>query len=228
MLAGDTREHDMSFLDYSFAADIAPDASVLLFDEEGEAGGANYTVFVRKSDHSPSCASARGTRWRSRRTASGRSRCRPPRTRPSCCLPTGTGDTRRSRRRALTGAGGGLAARQRERGLSRHRRRTRTRLYAQAVDAQKAETVTPEGTWSRSRALPSRRTGSGCAIQSTARRLFPMDGGAGAAIAGVEPGEFPLRFLATERPSTSGSAARCRRAHAARDRERQARGPSRA
>ena len=43
----------MSFLDYSFAADLSPDAQTLLFDEEGEAGGANYTVFVRKSDRSP-------------------------------------------------------------------------------------------------------------------------------------------------------------------------------
>ncbi len=53
MLQGDTRERDMSFLDYSFAADLTPDAGVLLFDEEGEAGGANYTVFVRKADGSP-------------------------------------------------------------------------------------------------------------------------------------------------------------------------------
>ena len=43
----------MSLLDYSFAADIAADGRTLLFDEEGEAGGANYTVYLRKSDRSP-------------------------------------------------------------------------------------------------------------------------------------------------------------------------------
>ena len=53
MLQGDTRERDMSFLDYSFAADMSADGRLLLFDEEGEAGGANYTVYLRKSDHSP-------------------------------------------------------------------------------------------------------------------------------------------------------------------------------
>ena len=42
MLQGDTRESDMSFLDYSFAADMGVDSRALLFDEEGEAGGANY------------------------------------------------------------------------------------------------------------------------------------------------------------------------------------------
>ena len=53
ILAGDERERDMSFLDYSFASDLAADGKTLLFDEEGEAGGANYTVFLRKSDRSP-------------------------------------------------------------------------------------------------------------------------------------------------------------------------------
>ena len=53
MLQGDTRESDMSFLDYSFAADMGVDSHTLLFDEEGEAGGANYTVYLRKSDRSP-------------------------------------------------------------------------------------------------------------------------------------------------------------------------------
>ena len=52
----------MSFLDYSFAADISPDARVLLFDEEGEAGGANYTVFLRKSDRLPGRPARRGER----------------------------------------------------------------------------------------------------------------------------------------------------------------------
>ena len=53
MLPGDTRKRDLSWLDYSFVADIAADGQTLLFDEEGEGGGANYTVYLRKADGSP-------------------------------------------------------------------------------------------------------------------------------------------------------------------------------
>ncbi|MDQ5871634.1 MAG: serine/threonine-protein kinase, partial [Acidobacteriota bacterium] len=53
LLQGDPREKDLSWLDYSFVADISPNGQTLLFDEEGEAGGANYTVYIRKADRSP-------------------------------------------------------------------------------------------------------------------------------------------------------------------------------
>ena len=49
LLPGDARERDLSWLDYSFVGDISADGHTLLFDEEGEAGGANYTVYLRKS-----------------------------------------------------------------------------------------------------------------------------------------------------------------------------------
>jgi Tol biopolymer transport system component len=53
MLPGDARERDLSWLDYSFVGDISADGRTLLFDEEGAAGGANYTVYIRKADRSP-------------------------------------------------------------------------------------------------------------------------------------------------------------------------------
>ena len=53
MLPGDTRERDLSWLDYSFVGDISVDGHTLLFDEEGAAGGPNYTVYIRKADRSP-------------------------------------------------------------------------------------------------------------------------------------------------------------------------------
>jgi serine/threonine protein kinase/Tol biopolymer transport system component len=53
MLPGDSRERDLSWLDYSFVGDISVDGQTLLFDEEGAAGGANYTVYIRRADRSP-------------------------------------------------------------------------------------------------------------------------------------------------------------------------------
>ena len=92
MLHGDTRERDLSLLDYSFVGDLSPDGKTLLFDEEGEAGGANYTVYppqVRPLAGRP--PRRRATRWRSRPTRSGRSRCLPAPNSPLILLPTGDG-----------------------------------------------------------------------------------------------------------------------------------------
>ena len=51
--AGENRERDLSWLDYSDPGDISADGKWLLFDEEGDGGGPNYSIFVRKMDGSP-------------------------------------------------------------------------------------------------------------------------------------------------------------------------------
>ena len=38
MTADDTKQHDLSWLDYTYPADISPDGKTLLFDEEGGGG----------------------------------------------------------------------------------------------------------------------------------------------------------------------------------------------
>ncbi len=44
-----TKEQDFSWLDYSFPAELSADGKRLLFDEEGVGGGANYSVYLRKT-----------------------------------------------------------------------------------------------------------------------------------------------------------------------------------
>ena len=61
MTADDAKQHDLSWLDYTYPADISPDGKTLLFDEEGgggsldysKSGGLSYAVYVRKTDGSP-------------------------------------------------------------------------------------------------------------------------------------------------------------------------------
>jgi serine/threonine protein kinase/Tol biopolymer transport system component len=57
---GQNKELDLSWLDYSYPADLSQDGETLLFDEEGEGGGTYgkggawaYTVYLRKTDGSP-------------------------------------------------------------------------------------------------------------------------------------------------------------------------------
>ncbi len=50
---GETRERELSWLDYSLVRDISADGRAILFVEGGEGGGPDYSVFLRKTDGSP-------------------------------------------------------------------------------------------------------------------------------------------------------------------------------
>ncbi len=51
--AGDAKEVDLSWLDWSLMSDISQDGRTVLFSEAGEGGGKGYSVYVRAIDGSP-------------------------------------------------------------------------------------------------------------------------------------------------------------------------------
>jgi Tol biopolymer transport system component len=61
LYANDTKQHELSWLDYTYPADLSADGKTLLFDEEGGGGaldyskssGLTYAVYIRKTDGSP-------------------------------------------------------------------------------------------------------------------------------------------------------------------------------
>lgn len=67
--AGDTHERDLSWLDYSYPADLSKDGKSLLFDEEGMGGGLSYghegglayAVYLRSTDGSPAVLLGEGS-----------------------------------------------------------------------------------------------------------------------------------------------------------------------
>jgi Tol biopolymer transport system component len=50
---GEKGEHDVSWFDWSRTQALSSDGQWMLFDEEGEGGGHDYTVYIRKTDGSP-------------------------------------------------------------------------------------------------------------------------------------------------------------------------------
>ncbi len=48
LVSAESKERDLSWLDYSYPSDLSPDGKVLLFTEAGEGGGPNYSVYQRK------------------------------------------------------------------------------------------------------------------------------------------------------------------------------------
>ena len=53
MSAGSIKERDLSWLDWSAPKDLSLDGKQLLFTESGEAGGENYSTYIRGTDGSP-------------------------------------------------------------------------------------------------------------------------------------------------------------------------------
>jgi eukaryotic-like serine/threonine-protein kinase len=53
LIAGEPRERDFSWLDWTIPDDISPDGSFFVFHEAGAGGGGNFAVFKRKIDGSP-------------------------------------------------------------------------------------------------------------------------------------------------------------------------------
>jgi eukaryotic-like serine/threonine-protein kinase len=51
--AGDNKERDLSWMDWSAPKDLSSDGKTLLFTESGEAGGENYASYLRQTDGSP-------------------------------------------------------------------------------------------------------------------------------------------------------------------------------
>jgi eukaryotic-like serine/threonine-protein kinase len=50
---GETRERSLSWFDWSLLTDMSADGKTIVFSETGEAEGANYSIFLRKTDGSP-------------------------------------------------------------------------------------------------------------------------------------------------------------------------------
>jgi Tol biopolymer transport system component len=197
LMRGDTRERDMSFLDYSFAADLSSDAQTLLFDEEGEAGGANYSVHLRQADQSPVVRLGEGNALALSPDGKWALSMLPAPNSPFLLLPTGTGERRQI---PTVGVGAEQAATWfpdsknflfagREEGHG-------VRVYSQSIEGGKPRPVTPEGIIP---ALP------GFAISSDGLQLgavgpdhkmaiFPMGGGSARPVPGALEGEYPLRF----------------------------------
>jgi Tol biopolymer transport system component len=196
LLQGDSRERDLSWLDYSFVADISPDGQTLLFDEEGEAGGANYTVYIRKADRSPVVKLGEGAalslsmdgRWALAGLSSPSS--------SFMLLPTGAGEPKRLEVQGVSPSqaaawlpNGNLlfAGNEPNRGV---------RLFVQSIDGGKPRPITPEGVGTAFPGFAISPDGKSVAAIGSDRRgmLFQIDGGASRPISGIVDGEFPLRF----------------------------------
>jgi len=101
MAPGGKEEHELGWFGWSELRDISPDGHKILFEEEGEGGGGNYTVFLRDTDGSPPARIGEGlamaispdAKWAVARAAKGG---------PLNLIPTGSGESKQLTHDAVT------------------------------------------------------------------------------------------------------------------------------
>src|ERR1700728_2235168 len=101
---GGKEEHELGWFGWSELRDISGDGRKILFEEEGDGGGPNYTVFLRDTDGSPPARIGEGiamaispdTKWAITRRAKGG---------PLNLVPTGAGESKQLTHDAVTYGG---------------------------------------------------------------------------------------------------------------------------
>jgi Tol biopolymer transport system component len=193
-MAGESRERELSWLDYSFLRDLSADGSTLLFDEQGEGGGAEGSVYIRRTDGSAAIRLGEGVslalspdgRWALAMTLS------PSRLR---LLPTGPGDAKDLTQPGLTYQyGAGFLPDGRHIVFRANEAGHGPRYFVQDLEGRgKPRPFSPEGVGGAMSATPDGRFVSGTG-EDGRYVLFPVDGSAPRPLPGLEPGDVPLQW----------------------------------
>ena len=198
-LAGEAKDRDLSWLDWSVATDLTPDAKTLLFFESGEGAGAGYSVYVRKTDGSPAVRLGEGApgtlspdgKWVPAVLHLG--------DKPEMALyPTGAGEARKLPRTGLNldrptwlADGRSLLFNANEPGHG-------ARVFVQDVAGGAPRPITPEGYRSRGKVSPD---GKSFAAWGPDGRLYlcPVAGGEPTPLTGLTARDIPTRWAADGR-----------------------------
>jgi eukaryotic-like serine/threonine-protein kinase len=196
-VAGEEKERDLSWLDWTIASDLSKDGKTVLFSESGEGGGPDYSVYLRATDGSPPVRLGEGLSSNLSPDGKWAITLRHASTQPEIVLlPTGAGEARRLPSGGLIvdradwlpdGKSIVLMAREAGRG---------TRVYVQDLVGGQARPVTPEGyRLFRKTVSPDGR--SFVALGPDKRiYLYPLGGGEPAPIPGFADLDIPAQWSA--------------------------------
>ncbi len=199
LVPGDTKERDLTWLDYSVAADISADGKTLLFTEQGFAGGPQYAVYIRGTDGSPAIRLGKGNAQEL--SPDGKWALAIDLTPPTqiVLLPTGAGEAHPLPRHTIQGFqwagwlpdGQSILFTGSEPGRG-------ARIYLQSLAGGPPRAVTPEGAITQDHTISpdGRFVAAGTENES---HIYPLAGGEPRPIPGIEVNEFPIRWSADGR-----------------------------
>jgi serine/threonine protein kinase/Tol biopolymer transport system component len=207
LFANDPKQHELSWLDYTYPSDLSADGKTLLFDEEGGGGaldyskssGLTYAVYIRKTDGSPAVLLGEGGavslspdgKWAIAQTQESPSQFR--------LLPTGAGEPRDLTKDNINHSwahwfpdGKRLLFAADEPGKG-------VRFYVYDTGSGKTDVISPEGVNGTSFAIsPDSLQIAGIGPDKKGY-MYPTAGGEAHLIPGLNPGEQPITFSADGR-----------------------------
>jgi Tol biopolymer transport system component len=197
---GETKERDLSWLDWTQPIALSDDGRTILFTEEGEGGGPGYGVFLRKTDGSP--AVRLGTGEGMALSPDGRSviaQQLDPSPSQFLLLPTGAGQARALTADNITHFTAGFVPDGKRFVFTGFKPDRPPRVWVQAIDGGAPTPVTPEG-FTGSLVTPDGTKVMG-RDRAGERQLFPLDPKSGSPepVRFVEPAEGVVRFTADGR-----------------------------
>jgi eukaryotic-like serine/threonine-protein kinase len=202
MTTDETRQHDLSWLDYTYPAGLSSDGKMLLFDEEGgggslaysKSGGLSYAVYIRNTDGSPAVLLGEGGAVAL--SPDGKSVIAQTQDSPSQLrlLTTGAGEPKDLTKDNINHSWAEWFPDGKRVLFSGNEPGKGVRLYVYDPAAGKNVPITPEGVSGTSFVIsPDSQTVAAIGPDQKGY-LFPVGGGEPRVIAGLDPGEQPITF----------------------------------
>jgi eukaryotic-like serine/threonine-protein kinase len=199
---GENKERDLSWLDYSYPADISADGKTVLFDEEGVGGGVQYgneqeltyAVYIRNTDGTPAIRLGEGganalspdQKWVVAQTPRSPEQLR--------LLPTGAGETKPLTNDSINHQWARWFPDGKRFVFSGNELEHGVRLYVQSASGGKPQAISPEGVDANSFSVsPDGQMVAGIGPDQKGYLYFPA-GGEPKLIAGLEAGELPITW----------------------------------
>jgi Tol biopolymer transport system component len=188
---GQTKEQDLTYLDFSAIRALSPDGRMLLFDESGEAGGTAGVAYLRKMDGSPPLRLADATSLSLSSDGKWVLALTPPRSFQFLVVPVGTGESRTLPLMTLSIQWGNWLPNKREFLFSASAAGHGSRIYRETADGSTPRPITAEGIspapYSQSVSPDGKFV---LAVDSDgSSAVYSVETGEGKPIPGMEPGE---------------------------------------
>jgi Tol biopolymer transport system component len=198
LAAGDSKERELTWLDYSQPSAVSSDGKTVLFSESGEGGGAGYSVYIRKTDGSPAVRLGEGASQDLSPDGEWALAVVHNATDPQLvAYPTGAGEAKIFPKDGVSVFGASFLPGGKEVVFTGSESGHGARLYVRDFAGGKPRAVTPEGyggglvspdgKWSTVRG-PDRK-----------RYLYPLAGGEPIPLSALDPEDTPLQFSADGR-----------------------------
>jgi Tol biopolymer transport system component len=195
---GETKERDLSWLDWSVPGDLSADGRTVLFGETGEGGGPKYAVYLRKTDGSPAIRLSDGIgaalspdgRW-----ALARPNVTPS---PLVLLPTGVGEAKPVTHDSINHLWARWLPDGKRLVYSGNEAGHGFRLYLESPGEGKPRPISPEGVNPLVVISPKGDFAASVGPDNKVY-LYPVAGGEPVPVSGTEPDEAPTGFSADGR-----------------------------